>query len=392
MIEDVLKKVKSPFSDKLIKDLIELFISSKCDNNIFYRTINEFDRNSKIDPEISKLIEDFEKKGVDGSEIFGLDNEASFIYLNDTDWVFIRSEDDPLDENKRTSDKRLPLVYRIYLNIKGKEKIDFVNKYVSICKEKNIPFKFKFSKIDKRDDQIIIHTDEKHFDENLEIVEELSKGLEIGKVPGLIGTYEDRFGISEEYYNRLYSPTTSKVGLIRSSVKKYLCDHIEEFSDILSEEEKKYFDGYIAYYSEMYEFEKEVHGVEQADLRKSFYQKKNDLECYKEHIDTESFTYYDSEGLSKVYEAIIKIYEKDPEKFLTEVTENFKMIGTEVWGFSKDLNFTNSTEEKYLIKKEISKEDIKEVSTENNINNTDLSVAKKVLDKCINKENEKNKE
>ena len=43
-----------------------------------------------------------------------------------------------------------------------------------MCIEKNIPFKMKFSKIEQRDDQIIIDANESTFEQNIEIAEKLS--------------------------------------------------------------------------------------------------------------------------------------------------------------------------------------------------------------------------
>ena len=41
MISKILEEVKSPFTDELIHDLIEKYITCGCDDNLFYNEINK---------------------------------------------------------------------------------------------------------------------------------------------------------------------------------------------------------------------------------------------------------------------------------------------------------------------------------------------------------------
>ena len=362
MIQDILKNVESPFSDEMIQELIKTFVLNGCNDDLSYNYINNNSGSKKIESEIKQLIIDIKTGGIDNSDAWVMDKEKiPYIFDENDSWVIIKSEEDPYGENRRAKDNKQPLVYRIYLNVKGKEKIDFVKEYISICKEKNIPFKFKFSKDDKRDDQVIFLSNEELFEAQLGIIEELSKEKELGKIPTFIGRYKENIGIAEEYYYRLYSPTTAKLALVRSSLKKYLCDHRDDFYDQLSEDEKKIVDNFFIEFTSSYELQNEMaekHGQEYIDSRKCFYQRKNNIECAKEYIETNSDSYVGKDELSKLGDAIIKIYKENPQKFLEEITENFKNIGINVWGFSKKFIFSNETEQKYLLKKYISIEDI----------------------------------
>lgn len=57
-------------------------------------------------------------------------------------------------------------------------------------------------------------------------------------------------------------------------------------------------------------------------------------------------------GLLDLGNAIQQIYSNNPKQFVNEVTQNYRMIGTQVWGFSQNFVFSNETEEKFLQSKE----------------------------------------
>ena len=58
MIDEMLKKVRSPFTDELIQDLIKKYISYGCDDKLLYRQINnvEMNDNSIINESLKKQI------------------------------------------------------------------------------------------------------------------------------------------------------------------------------------------------------------------------------------------------------------------------------------------------------------------------------------------------
>ena len=229
-MEGILREVKSPFTDELIEDLIEKFIACGCDDNMFYREINGLEESENtIDPFTRELIRRIHSQGIDvGDSWFKEDNDTRFIYDSNNSWVQMYSENDAMKQNEKRKSQERPLVYRIYLNLSGKDKLDFVENYLKRCQDKKMPFEFKFSKGSSRDDQIVILSRMENFEENVSIVEELTEGMKLGKLPMLIGEFKNGIGIAEEYYNRLYSPTKVKLALVKSAVKKYLCDHKDE--------------------------------------------------------------------------------------------------------------------------------------------------------------------
>ena len=260
-----------------------------------------------------------------------------------------------MKNNQRTSDNQRPLVYRIYLNINDKQKAEFIQNYIKRFQEAKIPFELKFSQDDTRLDQIVILSRVENFEENVLAVEELTKDMQLGDLPVLIGEYKNRIGIAEEYHNRLYSPTKVKLALVRSSVKKYLCDHVAEFESQLSDEEKKKINAYISEFNYLYELEKEnieEFGDEYEDLSKSYYQEKSTIDCAKEHIENDHDAYVCGTGLLDLGNAIKQIYSNNPEQFISEISQNYRMIGTQVWGFAQDFVFSNETERTFLNSKE----------------------------------------
>ena len=68
-----------------------------------------------------------------------------------------------------------------------------------------------------------------------------------------------------------------------------------------------------------------------------------------EHIDDDdNEVYCCGDGLLKLGNAVSQIYSNNPQQFVSEIVKNYRMIGTQVWGFSQDLVFSNETEERFL--------------------------------------------
>ena len=359
MISKILEEVKSPFTDELIHDLIEKYITCGCDDNLFYNEINQLDNTDKssYSPHTEALISQIYSQGISKSELWNYPDKdnVQLVYDRNSSWVILYSEDDPMKDKQRTPNNRNPLVYRIYLNLKDKEKTEFIQNYIKRFHESKIPFELKFSQDDTRLDQIVILSRAENLEENVLTVEELTKDIKLGDLPALIGEYKNKIGIAEEYYNRLYSPTKAKLSLVRSSVKKYLCDHVDEFESQLSDEEKKKINEYIGEFNYLYESEKgdiEECGNKYEDLGKSYYQEKSTIDCAKEHIENDRDAYVCGTGLLDLGNAIKQIYSNNPEQFISEISQNYRMIGTQVWGFSQDFVFSNETERTLLKSKE----------------------------------------
>ena len=242
MISKILGEVKSPFKDDMIHDLIEKYITCGCDDDLFYNEVNQLNNDdTRTSTHIRELINKIYSQGIDKNELWNYPDkeDIQLVYDINSSWVFLSSEEDPMKDNQRIFNKQRPLVYRIYLNINDKQKAEFIQNYIKRFQEAKIPFELKFSKDDTRLDQIVILSRAENLEENVLTVEELTKDMKLGDLPALIGEYKNKIGIAEEYHNRLYSPTKAKLSLVRSSVKKYLCDHVDEFESQLSDEEKK---------------------------------------------------------------------------------------------------------------------------------------------------------
>lgn len=353
MIEEILRKVKSPFTDELIISLVEKYISSGCNDNLLYEEINNLGNMTGNDDKATReLINRIYSIGKSKSTAWEERDKSGIYYDNSRSWTVLYSNDDPMNENRMTNYNKIPLVYRFYLNLTGKEKSDFVLQYLNNCQSENIPFEFKFSNDDSRNDQIIILTSLENFEKNFAILEELTRDKKLGEIPMLIGKHDNGIGVTEEYHNRLYSPTKVRLALIRSSVKKYLCDHKEEFYNQLTDEEKKEIDSYLHTYDFLVEREekkKNRKGNDYRDSKKKYYQKiSSSIARFQEHIDDDNEAYCCGDGLLKLGNAVSQIYSNNPQQFLTEIVKNYRMIGTQVWGFSQDLVFSNETEERFL--------------------------------------------
>ena len=202
--------------------------------------------------------------------------------------------------------------------------------------------------------------------------------MALGNLPMLIGEYKNKIGIGEEYYNRLYSPTKARLALVRSSIKKYLCDHKDEFYNQIQDDEKEKIDIYISEFKYLYDEEmeeKQELGEDYEDWKKSDYQRKSSIDCAKEHIENDSDAYVCGTGLLDLNRVIQELYSNNPKEFVKEITQNFRTIGIEVWGFSKDFIFSNETEERFLTNKNMLSatqinSELEEISRDGLINET----------------------
>ena len=131
MVSRILKEVKSPFTNEFIKDLIEKYITCNCDDNLFYTKINEIeDMDVSIDPHTIKLINQIHSQGIPMNELWNCKDDIPLIYDSNKSWEVLYSKEDPMGDNEPTLDNRAPLIYRIYLNLKDKEKAEFVENYI----------------------------------------------------------------------------------------------------------------------------------------------------------------------------------------------------------------------------------------------------------------------
>ena len=160
--------------------------------------------------------------------------------------------------------------------------LQVIKKYIDICRVKNLEFQIKFSQDDSRLDQIILLSKLEDLEANIAIVEEISQGLNLGEIPMVVGKYKNRIGIAEEYYNRLLSPTQVRLILVRTSIKKYLCDHKNEFFDQLEKEEQEILQRILNTFINRFERNREY---EDSNKRRDYYQRKSNIDCSKEYID-----------------------------------------------------------------------------------------------------------
>ena len=253
VLENVLKEVKSPFTNGLIQKLIVMYIACGCDNGKLYRAINNSGMSNNVDNSHTRELITYLLSGGEREDDLSFERYALPYACEKKDrWIIMFSDQDPMAERTKNFDAPKPLIYRIYLNLKGKEKQDFILRYMNRCRADNVPYKFKFCRDDSRNDQIILLSRAENLAQNLSIVENITESMHLGMLPMLVGEYKDGIGVAEEYYNRLWGYTDVKLALLRTSVKKYLCDHKDEFYDELSDDERKRLCTYIGEFDFLY--------------------------------------------------------------------------------------------------------------------------------------------
>lgn len=340
-LENLFSKVESPFTDEFIKELIKMYLDNNCDFNTMYSAINktnigDLQINEHVDV-LRQVIRNWYNSARDSS---GGDSNPE--YDENEFWMRISSNSKEFEEYDKGDPAGLHLLYRIYLNVKGKDKLDCVMKYIEECHKKGLEFQFKYSTKDGRDDEIVIQSKTEDFLENISIIQEITQNMELGRVPMFVGKYGENIGITEEYYNRLMSPTQVRIHLLGAALIKYVCDHMEEALKLCTDEEKKPLE-YIETSVNM--FKEEAEEYKDFDDKLICGAKIDDVDRLTQNILNSDEMYLDGRyKLPKLNGIIRKMYELNPEGFLQEITSNVKYIGNNVFGISKDMIFSVTTE------------------------------------------------
>lgn len=111
---------------------------------------------------------------------------------------------------------------RLYLNIKAKNLPKFATEAYKKCKERNLPFYFKFTIQDNRNDPFLFYTSYKNIDKYIEIIEEIKEsnqelfeGAEkisknLGNLNGYIG-YGDEPTLKRESFNSVRNQAIKEI-------------------------------------------------------------------------------------------------------------------------------------------------------------------------------------
>lgn len=223
----ILNQVKSPFTDEEIEKLIKIYIECNCSMDEFYKRIN-LNVEKEENPYLSDLY----------SRLFSLSNRGERFVTGNSSWDIIASSEDMLSVAHMPED-RVP-IYRIYINAKGQDKAKIIEDYIRSCEDEGHGYKLKYSITDGRQDEILILSYGEDLSRNIELIEKITEGKNLGEPAELLGRYKDKIGIGEEYIQApIYSYTQTRLGIIPIIMQKYFLDHKIQFDKYLSEQDKK---------------------------------------------------------------------------------------------------------------------------------------------------------
>lgn len=351
-LEDVIARVQSPFSDDFIKSLIKTYLDNDCDFHTAYDAINNAKENDLYSNEhINTLMSVIGDRGTHIENYKEVEDSSGWHKIYDTKpiyeksefWMVLMSNPDAFEEYNYMDDDGSHLLYRIYLNLKGKDKLDCVMGYIEECHKRELDYKFKFATKDGGDDEIIIQSTPEHFLENLSIIQGITNQMQLGKTPMLVGKYENNIGIAEEFYDRGISPTSKYIYLLGSALIKYICDHNDVALDLCSGEEKEILDGIYEDFEDKREHEKRRQERGRSKLKCGAKITGFDSSS-KNILGSDEMCMGKIVEVHKLNGLIRKLYDLEPETFLNEITSNVRYIGNNVFGISKDMVFSVTTE------------------------------------------------
>lgn len=297
-MKELYSKIDSPFNDDaFIKELIIKYLKSG-DIYKFYGSINEIEK-EKIQ---NSFAYDIMNK---------LKGKSNIDVTHDSNWAYIKKNADSLKEE-----------YRIYLNLKKKEKADLVERFLDGCEERDLPIHFKFAIFDGRLDEIVMLSDEKNIKNYLEIIETVSEEMTLGKIPILSGTYNKKnIGIAcENTQNQHYSYTESRIRKFPETLKKFFIENFEQYKELMNEDEVETIEFFI---------EEQKDDIE-------YYQNKNDLESLDRVRNNLSV-----DGLSTNGDELIALAKRcivSDEKVLDKLCLMYRDV-CKIYGYSKDIIF-----------------------------------------------------
>lgn len=337
-IAQIINQVESPFTDEEIGKLIKIYIECNCNMDEFYKRIQ-----LNVEEQENPYLDDYR-------------SPKRCVEVNPV-WEIIRSSRNALSIPFYKIE-RVPM-YRIYINAQGQDKAKIVEEYIRSCEEKGRSYSFKYSRKDGRKDSIIIASYGEDFARNIELIERITEGMNLGEPTELVGVYKDKIGIGEEYIEEpSFSYTQTRLGLIPIAMQKFFLDHKPQFEQYLAEEHKELGDSLLDFFrrqsinllEEIEEFdEDELLEVSDGDLEwledmkyLNEDSKRNQL-AYQNNIKLDMWQMYES--LCKDIPETMQAYIAEHyETAIPEIIENYR-LACEIFGISRDGVFSIKTEQ-----------------------------------------------
>lgn len=313
MVEEILAKVKTPFSDENIEKWMHLFLSLEGDFRQFYSAINNFDRDAQ-----SEEMNSFAKR------LYG----NTFVTSQNTHWKMIRSKNIVSDNEFDCYENFNSNHYRIYLNLPEDKRISFIKQYIVACEEQGVPLHFKFSLCDKRYDQFMALCpceEEEQFEKIVKIVEMLTSGIELGPLPEMVGKYKENIGIVES--RKTYSFTEDIIFLIEQAMSISILENLTKLK-VLTDNNK--------FHSNFENLQEKSQEFEEATLEYGRYVPS----LYLPHLG-----YYSDS--SEYFGILAKLVEIEPEIIQT-IIKDFKELSIRDYGVKRSTGiiFSQNTEDK----------------------------------------------
>ncbi len=341
--------IETPFDDETLGSLIKALIETyNFDPINMYQHINRQENADEPVPEETGMFENMlmEKSKSESSPIITPDVDDFWVRIKSTQPA-IRSEGKPI---------------RIVLNLKGKDKTSFAERYIEEMDRQKLPFHFKFSRRDTRDDQVVIEIPRELFRQQLELIKGLVSDFQLGSVPALYGKLKENpgIGIGEAFDTAMLSTTYAKVVLIKYALAKYLYDYIDRGGEI-SETAKSSLDKLCPSLVN----EKFITRLESAPMPE--WRARGAL--YRNHISEPtnckylSLPFYTGQFANDVGPEIRRILAENPRDFYKGMIDAYRAVATEGWGFSDSLVFSKGAEQ-YLLENVFGKSPTRE-ATEN---------------------------
>ena len=301
-MEEILSKVKSPFTTEFIKELIIDYLNSE--------SINHF---MQIEKNSQTAVPNEYVKYLDFSNI-DTNSWGNWVLLN---------------KDFNTND----IKHRLYINAKGENKAEIITQFLAECELSELPYLFKYSKVDSMgDDEIVFATDDDTLSKTLELLSKITDPMELGAPLRIAGKYNEKIGIADEDTQTRggFSYTETRLRRIPSALKKYMLDNYDTFSKYCDEEERETLNAIKDYFNE-----------ELDDYYKYESDSQAEIELLESHISTGLSECLTIDNLKSAFKAAIA----DNPEILDEMVKDFIEVCKHC-EISSNIIYSSETEEK----------------------------------------------
>lgn len=210
-MKEILDSVSNPYNEENFERLFNLFLNSEGDNEFYTSCVKYY------------------QDRIDTGNLQSPQFKTNFMKIESlSGWIV-----------QRYFSEFFPTEHRLYINAPLNHIGTIVDKFISECDSKHLPFELKYPTAHiERNDTIVIGSCTEAYEKHIEILRQIAEEhpdivKDCGTPPLLTGVLDGWIGLADENIeNRYISYTQSRLSIFKKSINRYLCSHLDIASQI----------------------------------------------------------------------------------------------------------------------------------------------------------------